>query len=38
MAFLSYIITLEPIQNMQYWQPEVHYAKLLSELVRHDGV
>lgn len=35
---LEYISTLEHIENMKHWEKDAKYAKILVELVRHDGV
>ncbi len=35
---LEYIATLEHIENMKHWENNAHYAKILAELVKHDGV
>lgn len=35
---LNYIAALEHIENMPHWKEEARYARLLSELVKNDGV
>lgn len=35
---LEYISTLEHIENMKHWEKDAKYAKILAELVKHDGV
>lgn len=35
---LEYISTLEHIENMKHWEKDAKSAKILVELVRHDGV
>lgn len=35
---LDYIKTLEHIDNMEHWEEDVKSARILVELVRHDGV
>lgn len=35
---LEYISTLEHIENMKHWEQDAKYAKILTELVKHDGV
>jgi len=35
---LNYIAALEHIENMPRWNEEARYARLLSELVKNDGV
>jgi len=35
---INYIAALEHIENMPHWKEEARYARLLSELVKNDGV
>lgn len=35
---LEYIATLEHIENMKHWEKDAKSAKILAELVKHDGV
>ncbi len=35
---LNYISTLEYIENMNHWEKDAKSAKILSELVKNDGV
>lgn len=35
---LEYISTLEHIENMKHWEKDAKSAKILAELVKHDGV
>lgn len=35
---LEYISTLEHIENMKHWEKDAKFAKILAELVKHDGV
>lgn len=37
-SILEFIATFEHIENMKHWEQEAKYAKLLIELIRHDGV
>jgi adenine-specific DNA methylase len=37
-SILEFIATFEHIENMKHWEKEAKYAKLLIELIRHDGV
>ncbi|CDF59187.1 hypothetical protein [Thermobrachium celere] len=37
-SILEFIATFEHIENMKHWHEEAKYAKLLIELIRHDGV
>lgn len=37
-SILEFIASFEHIENMKHWHEEAKYAKLLIELIRHDGV
>ncbi|CCJ33435.1 anti-phage-associated DUF1156 domain-containing protein [Caloramator australicus] len=37
-SILEFIATFEHISNMKHWEEEAKYAKLLMELIKHDGV
>ncbi|MFD1040346.1 anti-phage-associated DUF1156 domain-containing protein [Virgibacillus byunsanensis] len=38
LEFLKFIITLGHYEHMSNWEEEAHYARLLVELVKNDGV
>lgn len=37
-SILEFIATFQYSDNMQHWYEESRYAKLLAELIRHDGI